>query len=557
MKSLKDKKIIDKIILILLITLSILRIVMSYNSPISIYTSEKYDDRLLYEYSNSLSNGDWLGQYNQLTLVKGITFSVFQALCNKLMIPYQIGLGILNIISGVLICLALKPKISKKWLYLTYVCLIFSPINLTTTVAQRNYRNAIIPASVLMVFAGYIGMFLRKNQRLKTLLLWSIISGIALVFFWFVKEDSIWVVPFIGTISLLTFIWLIINEKENRLIKSFILLVPAIILIIVTLLICFMNYKYYGVFTTSDKSNSEFGKMMSNLFMIEDENNIKNNPAWVTKNMLEKAYSVSPTFATLKPTMEMCPAWTETNGETNGDLIIWKIRYVMELHGYYQSATIAKEFCEKVNNELEIAFENNSLTKDKRIHIASQIKGLSLSESLEFIPLTINEINEFSKYSKCETINGICYDEPQKIIEIKEFLRESENKLWENVKLVSNNIINVYKAAAVPTNVLAILGYIIYTVHMIIEFRNKKFEKLNLWLVATGVMLSAFVLSFAINIFMSYFTEKQILAYRTFYSAGVFPLIEVFRLIALYILITEIKEIMGIRKSKGVEKESN
>ena len=93
--------------------------------------------------------------------------------------------------------------------------------------------------------------------------------------------------------------------------------------------------------------NTEFGRMMSNLFRIEDETKNENSPVWITKNMLQKAYDVSPAFSKLKSSMETSSAWTNAEGESEGDLIVWKIRDVMKIQNYYETASKAQEFVKK------------------------------------------------------------------------------------------------------------------------------------------------------------------------------------------------------------------
>lgn len=532
----------EKIILILLILITFIRVIMWFFTPIYIYSVEKADDGILYEYASQITSGNWLGTYDQLRLCKAISFSFFEAICNKLMIPYTIGLAILNILSALLICKALSPKINKKWLFLCYIVILFSPTGFTTLISQRNYRNAIIPFAVLLAFGGYIGLFLRRNQNVKNLYLWSIISGISLSFFWFLKEDSIWIAPFVGTISLLILIWIIIFDRKNLLKKSISLIIPIAICLIFGLLICFMNNKYYGIFDLNDKSNSDFGKMMTNLFSIEDDKPIQDKTIWVTQNMMEKAYNVSPTLSELKQDMEVCKAYTNKDDEVPGDYIVWKIRYIMSVHGYYdENAVKSKEFCEKVNRELEDAFNNGTLIKDRKIHIASQIKGLTYIEIWNLMPKSVDWLWDFSKYDDCGIVESKNSGTIDEINEVQKFLRLGQNNSNNNfsivVKNASNIIVNIYKTLAVPTNILAIIGYIAFTVCMLAEMKNRNFEKLNLWFIMTGVFLSSIVLCFELNLFLSFFEEKMLITYRTFYAAGVFPLIEIFKCISIYVFI--------------------
>ena len=59
---------------------------------------------------------------------------------------------------------------------------------------------AIVPGMVLVVFSGMIGLTLRKELPLKKQLPWAVLTGMALAFFWQIREDSVWILPFLVTV---------------------------------------------------------------------------------------------------------------------------------------------------------------------------------------------------------------------------------------------------------------------------------------------------------------------------------------------------------------------
>ena len=82
-----------------------------------------------------------------------------------------------------------------------YLLLLFSPISLTLLVTQRLYRMAIVPGMVLVVFSSMIGLTLRKKLPLKKQLPWAFLTGLTLAFFWQIREDSVWILPFIAVMT--------------------------------------------------------------------------------------------------------------------------------------------------------------------------------------------------------------------------------------------------------------------------------------------------------------------------------------------------------------------
>ena len=69
------KKSINKNWFILLITIvALARILLSYNLSNFYINNLRYDDKLMINQSNSLNEGNYLGEYSDLTLVKGIIY---------------------------------------------------------------------------------------------------------------------------------------------------------------------------------------------------------------------------------------------------------------------------------------------------------------------------------------------------------------------------------------------------------------------------------------------------------------------------------------------------
>lgn len=67
---------------LLLIIITVFRIGLTLRIPSAFWAAESFDDRLLFDYAENISAGNWLGDYNNLTLVKGISFPIFLAVCN-------------------------------------------------------------------------------------------------------------------------------------------------------------------------------------------------------------------------------------------------------------------------------------------------------------------------------------------------------------------------------------------------------------------------------------------------------------------------------------------
>ena len=67
------------------------------------------DDELMFRAANAITSGQWLGEYDYLTLSKSMFFAVWLALLNKLHLPYLLGGALLWCAAALLAAFALRP----------------------------------------------------------------------------------------------------------------------------------------------------------------------------------------------------------------------------------------------------------------------------------------------------------------------------------------------------------------------------------------------------------------------------------------------------------------
>ena len=386
----------NQICIIFLILFSLLRILLSMQIPLTAHADWIHDDQLLVEYTQNILSGDWLGDYNNRTLVKGVAFPIFLALCKILFIPYTVGISFLNIISAVVFVFAIRYLVkNKKLLMLFYLLLIYAPISFSQLVSQRVYRMAVIPYAVILVIGCVIGLYLRRKEPVKKILPWSLGAGVSLSFFWFLREDSIWILPMVIVILAVTIIYIIYTEKIHKrtLMKAGVVCLPVIFLGIAYFTICSLNYNYYGIFTTNDRSGTEFGKMMSNLYRIKDDT--APDGVWVSEKVIDEVMEISPIFKSIESEMKVSlNAWIgdDPKDYLSGDIIAWAIRDAVDFAGYYSSAEKANKFYEAVNEDIEKAFEAGLLEDDELLHFTSQSEGISVSELPVYLKLTLKNM---------------------------------------------------------------------------------------------------------------------------------------------------------------------
>lgn len=116
--------------------------------------------------------------------------------------------------------------------------------------------------------------------------------------------------------------------------------IPLVMAIIPTVGIVALNQHYYGVALANDRTQGAFAEMVEQISAIADDDKDVGSQ-WVTKSMLDKAVSVSPTLQQAAPEIETSyENWTSHfgNGIIKGDYIQWVMRDAMGQAGVFQSA---------------------------------------------------------------------------------------------------------------------------------------------------------------------------------------------------------------------------
>ncbi|OQA23248.1 MAG: hypothetical protein BWY61_01481 [Firmicutes bacterium ADurb.Bin354] len=540
-----QKKYTDTVIYCILALLTILRIGLYLRTPLFVAPSQVSDDALLMDHAFSILDGNWLGVYDCQTLTKGISYSLFIALCNKIFIPYSFGLALLSIGACFAMCKALAPAVNRYFCFILYLLLLYSPVHFTVLISQRIYRNAILPYTTLLLFACITAIFIRRKERFFHLLPWAMTGGLALWFFWNIKEDSFWILSFIIVIELISLADIFLHTKKTLLPLFCAIAVPFIILIAGNGIIRGINRAYYGMAIINDREEGSFSEMMTSIYSIADDTE-HDSSVWVTTNMMNMAYEASPTLSLLRDDMSESTDLDDNSGEIEGDLLIWKLRYVMQQNGYFDTAAKASDFCAKVNNELNEAFADGRLQKDGKIHLSGQMKGMSLNEIFAEIPDACIRLYNKSIYHDSyvdENVQGSGF--PWQIRQYEAVLGtlaeypdsdafsiDPEIKRAHDPAFFSNKIVMLYRHLAVPTDIIAAICYIILSVMTVSALKKK--QSADILLIITGFTLSAFLVSFEVGLFTSFFSEELLTNFESFYCASCYPLIQVAKYLVIY-----------------------
>ncbi len=324
------------------------------------------DDEMQVNNAGAILDGLWMGNYSNVAIPKHPMFPIYLAFIHIIHMPYPISVGLLICASSLLFIIAIRPLVNNKVIRgLFYLFLIFNPVGFAENFASRIYRNSLIPWAVLLFVSCMIGLYLRKEEATRKMVFWSIASGISVSFFWYLREDSIWMMPFLLAVTTLIVLYFIVfffkvykkGERKEALKKSskriiqyaVILLIPICMLGLTRLGIMGLNKINYGISVAEDRVESKIGDVMKNLYHIDDGHNWKeerpegSNVILISSESIKLAQEASPTLARLDNLLS-CYYKLSGGEELWADWPEWALRDAAAEKGYYRDAVDTEVF---------------------------------------------------------------------------------------------------------------------------------------------------------------------------------------------------------------------
>lgn len=401
-----------------------------------------------------------------------------------------------------------------------------------------HYRNAIVPWAVLIVVSSVVAIYLRRNESKKVLLSWALLGMFFSGFYWNLREDSIWFLPFILAGFIATVLHFSIENKnlKNSIKIAGIAILPLIGIILWNSFISAMNYKYYGIYAINDRTKTYSAKVLGQLISIDDGTSLDED-YWVSSATVALAREASPTFKKLN--VDVFESWPK-----HGDYSIWALRDSANDVGFYKDAVSTNDMYKKIYDELEDAFNTGKLTKKKAIQL-SDTSGIYTAKEFgkAFQTGFLNFIqhiryNEY-KVEVLEEIRSVSFDgelnfyentlgirlrrTEQQLDEVHaDLITKIQNdnvikKLYHNMFFV-NIIVAVYNGLSPIFFVAAILGLITIIVDI---FKNKNYANYNIEVMVflIGLLLTCYLNSYLICLWATsfYFSlkNKLYIAYTT------------------------------------------
>ncbi len=334
------------------------------NAHLVMATVTPHDDLLFIKQALSLLQGQWLGTFNQLTLIKGPFYALFMVLAYYLDIPLLVAQQLVYALASFLMIWALRPLIQQKWLlFLFFAFLLFNPFSYNYPGVGRVFRCGLYASLGLLVFSCFLGLFIRYKQPWTKNLIWSLGAGIFLSAFWNTREESIWIMPSLITLFLGAFIAMRHLPRAKYCVFIGLTILPFLILFSTNYTLKKINETHYGVFATIELNTPEFKSAYGGLLGINSDKWRQFYP--VVKEVRASVYAVSPAFRELQPFIEEGTGkkWRDfiSSDDIPAAFFIWAFRDAVASAGYYKDGPSTLRFYQKIGDEINQACNAGTL----------------------------------------------------------------------------------------------------------------------------------------------------------------------------------------------------
>ena len=345
------------------------------------------DDGLMMRLATSIREGNWLGEYDYLTLGKHSFFALWLAFLNVLHVNFLVGGQLLYAAACLVLLAAVKPLFRTNAARgLVFLAVLWLPAS-WAQFTLRVYRDNIYPALVLLALGGLVGAFCRFAQPAKKAVPYYVVAGAALAAAWLCHEDNALLLPFVGCAAAVYLVFLFTSRTAGqKRAKLALLLLPLALWAGGITAWKAMNYRYYGRFIVSDFSQGEFADAMGALTRVAPDAQQRYIPIpYQTRQML---YEISPTLASVQDEIENGDMYSRYGYADKPEFIAngihWMLREAAANAGVYATPETARAFWQAVADEVNAACDAGEVPAGrKHSGVFSPVKAEYILPSLE------------------------------------------------------------------------------------------------------------------------------------------------------------------------------
>ena len=376
------------------------------------YYTAAHDDFLMVSMANNILNGQWLGDYSELThraLSKGPGYSMFIAWTHFLPWSPVVTVHIL-LLAGALFCLFQLAALgmNRKLVIPSFLFISFFPVWFGDSMS-RIYRDGFLTACVFTATGSIV--LLNKLisishsrgrinfQQIISLAFAGAVFGLT-VSISFITKNTVYPLVLLGVTVSVQILIKHFSKVTTKTISIF-FLSAFVAFQPLTMFIKHENQTHYGVSVIENYYSGSFArtlKLMSAVSPVSDKRYVA-----VTKYARQNMYAASPTLRKLQPWLEGKPGegWRAASCaspmkicDESGAWFPWELRDASELAGLANSATAFEVTFQDIYNELITACRTNQLNCSKSAIVPGfpMLSNVPIRDVLESTSETVSSI---------------------------------------------------------------------------------------------------------------------------------------------------------------------
>ncbi|MCU7904585.1 MAG: hypothetical protein KZQ76_01810 [Candidatus Thiodiazotropha sp. (ex Epidulcina cf. delphinae)] len=350
-------------VLLLVVSAALFRFMLTAGLPLSAYAVQVFDDDLFIRLAESVVAGEWLGNYDKLTLVKSPLYPLFIAANYLLGFQFKAMEHLLYILACVVFYFALlKISVNRYLALVPFLLLLFSPYHHGSV-----ERGWFYTALTLLVVAG---MFYLTSLRMVSGVIrrrYALLLGLGLAALYLSREETVWLYPLL----MVAFVLLFYQADRRGMVIQMGKTLPLILLgaAFPILVVMSLNYFNYGLFGVKDATSSQFISAIKAMKSVRSGEEMPYVD--VSRDALREMYKVSPTLLDLDLYLSgnngktwgsyMCRRYASACGEIGGGYFFWALRDAVEANGGFQQYAETQRVFSDIHDELSAACNDNRL----------------------------------------------------------------------------------------------------------------------------------------------------------------------------------------------------
>lgn len=511
-----------------------------------------HDDALLVKYADFSFHYANHGVLPQQALVKESMFPLFLNLVHISGLGYATVVSLLWVVTALCVCRTLRLLTdNRRFLLFAYIFVLFTPCAFEVWLGTRIYRNGIIAPFVFITFSLYLYMFflyLKKTDvSIKKYISNWCILGLVTFFTAYIKEDGAWL---LASMLAVVFACICVSVQKKSMKMALLVLLPVVVYFGALNIYKAVNDKYFGIYETNTRTNGELAEFVNNIYKIDAEG--RTESVWAPADAIEKAYAVSETFQSYPEMHEhmVNTAWRNGSIVENpitGDFLTWIARDAVYDSGLWESEAKVAEIFGRINDEIELAFEDGRLKEDPKFRLVASTGGRTkeelykLPEYMKDLYLTVFRLHGYIPGGAIQEefdaeVTGIaseyCNANLSPLIGAG---KQAEAKRVNSANKIVGAIFFIYKWLHPILCLISLVGFIMTMVYLFTSLKKKeKFPWMTFWvfMVMIGLILLSLVYSLCICWFASFIMSARWLSY---YSSGLIALVGLIELIGVYL----------------------